>query len=266
MPILLLLLTAAHAEDPCLGIGAIDRTGPAFATVDGVPVTEAMAQGTLLALDPKTRQSVIDHARTDALREQVVDGELLYAEACRRGLTAEPSVQLAARLGAREAVIRVELERIVAERTTPERIKAWYEDHLVQFARPEVKARHMLLKTRAEANRALARVRAGESFASVASQVSVDPGSAPSGGELGWFGEERMNQQFWDAASKGHPGELLGPVQTTFGWHVILVEDTRAVTPLPDVEPRIRELLQAEITDEYVAELRKSHVIGAPSP
>ncbi|MCS7081880.1 MAG: peptidyl-prolyl cis-trans isomerase [Bacteroidetes bacterium] len=96
---------------------------------------------------------------------------------------------------------------------------------------PVVRARHILIafgtdkaEARRKAESVLARLRAGEDFAAVAREVSQDPGSASRGGDLGWFGRGRMVKEFEEAAFGARPGQLLGPVETSFGYHIIRVE------------------------------------------
>ncbi len=102
-----------------------------------------------------------------------------------------------------------------------------------------VRARHILLSNNAgdeaavmkKANELIARARKGEDFAALARQYSTEPGAGASGGDLGWFGKGRMVKPFEDAALKGKPGQILGPVKTQFGIHIIKIEgrDSREV-------------------------------------
>ena len=95
-----------------------------------------------------------------------------------------------------------------------------------------VRASHILLKTEGsdenavmkQAKDLIARAKKGEDFAELAKQYSVEPGAAVSGGELGWFGKGRMVKPFEDVALQGRPGQILGPVKTQFGIHVIKIE------------------------------------------
>ena len=93
-----------------------------------------------------------------------------------------------------------------------------------------VRARHILVNADDDPAAARAsildirrRIRAGEDFASVAIQMSDDPGSGSNGGDLGWFGQGRMVEAFEDAAFGARIGTLVGPVETDFGFHLIEV-------------------------------------------
>jgi peptidyl-prolyl cis-trans isomerase D len=106
-----------------------------------------------------------------------------------------------------------------------------------QATEPAIKAKHILLSGEKDkeaasmklAKELIARAKKGEDFSALARQYSTEPGAATSGGELGWFSKGRMVKEFEDAALKGKPGEIIGPVKTQFGIHVIKIEarDTR---------------------------------------
>lgn len=88
----------------------------------------------------------------------------------------------------------------------------------------EIRASHILVKTEDEANKLYEEIKAGKDFADVAAAVSLCPSGA-SGGDLGYFGKGMMVKPFEDAAFALNIGELSKPVQTQFGWHLIVVTD-----------------------------------------
>ncbi|MBX3004452.1 MAG: peptidylprolyl isomerase [Anaerolineales bacterium] len=119
----------------------------------------------------------------------------------------------------------------------------------------QVWARHILVATQQEAIEVLARLAAGEDFASVASEVSLDTGSKNIGGDLGWFPRGRMVEPFEEAAFALPVGSTSEVVQTDFGWHVIQVlghqEQPMSET---DFNQRVEDALNA-----YLAELREQY-------
>ena len=88
----------------------------------------------------------------------------------------------------------------------------------------EIRASHILVKTEDEANKLYEEIKAGKNFADVAAEVSLCPSGA-AGGDLGFFGKGMMVKTFEDAAFALNVGELSKPVQTQFGWHLIVVTD-----------------------------------------
>jgi parvulin-like peptidyl-prolyl isomerase len=89
----------------------------------------------------------------------------------------------------------------------------------------QIRARHILVETEEEANAVLERLEQGEDFATVAMEVSTDTGSAEEGGELGWFPKGVMDTAFEEAAFSLAVGELSGVVESSYGFHIIQVEE-----------------------------------------
>jgi len=98
----------------------------------------------------------------------------------------------------------------------------------------QVHARHILFATREEAEAALARIKAGEDFATLATELSTDTGSKENGGDLGWFTRGQMLKEFEDAAFSLPVGQVSEVVETSAGFHLILVEDHQMDRPLDE--------------------------------
>lgn len=140
-------------------------------------------------------------------------------------------------------------------------IESYYNAHLDDFKQEEqVHARHILLKVddkrTAEAAEASLkavrqRVEAGEDFAKIAGELSEDPASKVRGGDLGFFGRGRMIKEFEEASFNAAPNSLVGPIKTSFGYHLIQVLEKRAAgqRALAEVEPQVRSRLAAERAD-----------------
>jgi peptidyl-prolyl cis-trans isomerase C len=134
--------------------------------------------------------------------------------------------------------------------------KAYDEAAKAQPPEPEVHARHILLPTEEEAKAALARIKAGEDFAKVATELSKDPGGE--GGDLGWFTKDRMVPEFADAAFKLEPGQVSDPVKSQFGWHIIKVEGKRMKTfpPFEQVKDQAARYVAQKAQTALIASLR----------
>lgn len=144
---------------------------------------------------------------------------------------------------------------------TPEEVSAFYQAHSEEYQQEEqVRARHILIKTdertpeeaEAEIEKARQRIVGGESFDSVARDVSEDPGSAASGGDLRFFPRGRMVAQFEEAAFGAEIGELVGPIRTPFGVYLLEVTERRekGMRPLDDVRAQVRHKLLTERVSE----------------
>ena len=126
----------------------------------------------------------------------------------------------------------------------------------------EFNASHILVETEAEADAAIARAANGDDFAALARELSTGP-SGPNGGSLGWFGLGMMVQTFQDAVDTLEVGQVSGPVQTQFGWHVIKLNDAReqAAPPVEDVTEQLLEELQQQAISDALETLAADAVI-----
>jgi peptidyl-prolyl cis-trans isomerase C len=124
----------------------------------------------------------------------------------------------------------------------------------------EVRARHILVPTEAEAKTILAEIKKGTDFAELAKQKSKDPGAAAEGGDLGYFTKDQMVPEFADQAFKMNKGDVSEPVKSQFGWHIIKVEDKRT-KPAPTFEA-VKEQVEQYVTRraqaEYITKLRET--------
>lgn len=142
---------------------------------------------------------------------------------------------------------------------TPASIAKLYDDTIKALPpEQEVRARHILVETEDQAKAVGERLKKGEDFAKLATELSKDPGSGQQGGDLGWFTKERMVPEFAEAAFKLEPGKVSEPVKTQFGWHVLKVEEKRAHQPpkLEDVRDQIAQYLERKAQQDIILGLR----------
>jgi parvulin-like peptidyl-prolyl isomerase len=162
-------------------------------------------------------------------------------------------------------------------------LKAEYQKNIASYRQEEqVHARHLLISTReggadvdakakARADSLLAAIRHGADFADLAKRFSQDPGSAATGGDLGWFGHGRMVPEFDRAAFALKPGEVSAVVKTQFGYHILKLEERKAAgtRPFDEVRNDIRAALAASRADSSarkVAEMLRRRLALAADP
>lgn len=110
---------------------------------------------------------------------------------------------------------------------TEQEAKDYYDANPKQFvSERQVKARHILTDTEDTAKKIAGEIAAGKPFSDAAKEYSTCP-SKEKGGDLGYFGKGQMVPEFEKAAFEGAVGELLGPVKTQFGYHLIVVDDKK---------------------------------------
>ena len=152
---------------------------------------------------------------------------------------------------------------------TPNDAQKYYQQHIANKpAEKEVKARHILVKTKDQAVDIFEKIAHGASFEDMARQHSADPGTKMQGGLLGYFGKGRMVPQFEQTAFKLARGEISDPVQSQFGWHLIKVEDvrTKPVPKFADVKEQILMSMIHAKTKQIAGGLRQSAQVEYVDP
>jgi peptidyl-prolyl cis-trans isomerase C len=239
---------------------AFAQTDKVVARVNGIAITErdvALATedlGERLAQIPEER-------KRDEVVSYLVDLKLGAKAAADAKIAEGPD--FAARLAYnRDKVLLDEyLQREAKKAVTPEAAKKLFDDTVKSLTpEDEVNARHILVEDEAVAKAVVERLKKGEDFAKVATELSKDPGSGKEGGSLGWFAKERMVPEFAEAAFKLQKGQLSEPVKSQFGWHVIRLEDRRT-KPAPDfaaVKPQIEQYLERKAQQDIILALRET--------
>lgn len=152
------------------------------------------------------------------------------------------------------------IDAIIAERVDEAAIQAAYDSKYGNFAgAQEFDASHILVETEEEAQAIATEIRAGADFAETAKAKSTGP-SGPRGGALGWFGPGQMVPPFEAAVQDLKVGEVSDPVETQFGWHVIILNDTRTqqAPTLEMVRPEVTIDAENAVAAAYVEELRQA--------
>ncbi len=263
-----LLLTATAVAlclaAPLAGARAADAADPVVAKVDGAEIHRSEIQAAFETLPEQYRQMPMEMLY-DPLLQRVIDTRLLAEAAEKKGLESDPAVKLAIER-ARETTLRDQLiQRAIAEGTSEAALKAAYEEAKQQpdFVVEEVHAKHILLENEADARAVIAELNKGGNFAEIAKAKSKDPSAAQNSGDLGYFRREAMVPEFSGAAFDMEKGAWSkDPVQSQFGWHVILVEDKRTSAPtFAEKEPELREELSREILTALLEDARKGATI-----
>lgn len=285
------------------------RAEDVAARVNGVTITEAQVR------ELSERIASVEGGTADAQREQalqsLIDMEILAqqakaekVEASKQDLdqqfdqiksqyqTAEAFQQALASNKATEELLRKEIstgltvQKLVDSHVTvklpPDAAEKYYKEHPDEFQQPpEVRASHILFRTKPDSDKdvakrraeeTLARLKKGEDFGKLAKELSEDPGSAQNDGDLGFFAHDAMVGPFADTAFALKKGELSGVVETQYGFHIIKVTDTRAagLMPFADAKDDIVNELDEQERDKaehaYLDELKKHAKIEIVAP
>lgn len=244
-------------------------TGPAAATVNGVPISQRTVD--LIAKQgassgrpdtPEARKSIID---------QLVLQVLVAQEAVKKGLDKTPEVAEQLEAIKQSVLANAYVQDFVKNNpVSDEALKAEYERIKATVSGTEYKARHILVAKEDEARDIIARLKKDpNAFAKLAAERSKDPGSAARGGDLGWFDLKGMVPEFGAAVSKMQKGKFSDePVKSQFGYHVILLEDSKPIEapPLDEVKAQLSQQLQQQAVKKQLDTLKaaaKIDVAGA---
>ncbi len=221
--------------------GAGTAADPVVATVNGEKVMLSDLQALHADLPEQVRNVPFERIYRPLLN-QVIQTKLLAAKARAEGLDKTPKIARRLRTLTERMLHHSYLDAYIDKSVTEDRLAEAYKAFVASHRGEEqIKARHILVKTREEAMAAIEALEKGGSFAKLASEKSIGPSKA-GGGDLGWFARGQMVKPFADAAFALEKGAFTDtPVQTQFGWHVILLEDRRR-TAAPSFEEKRADL------------------------
>ena len=159
------------------------------------------------------------------------------------------------------------LEAVVRGAVTDEALQAAYDARFKDAApQTEYNAAHILVADEAKAKELLAQLEAGADFAELAKTNSTDTGSGAVGGDLGWFGLGMMVKPFEEAVVAAEVGKVAGPVQSDFGFHLILVKETRvaAQPTLDDIRDELAAEIEQKAIEAHVTEVTAAATVETP--
>lgn len=255
------------------GTGDAKGMNEVIGTMDGVSFTKADFYNEMAdQMGPDNLSSSLDQMMTlkmleleagkavGPVTEADIDAEIAQArksypseEAFRQSLMQQGITEDGMR---KQVKIQLELRRVFDKQINPkeEDLKKYYEDNKASFGTPEqVRASHILVEKKEDAEAILKQLKDGADFAKLAAEKSIDTASKVKGGDLNWFGRGMMNQQFEEAAFKLSKDELSGVVQSPEGYHIIKLTDKKAaVTPTYD---EVKQLVRNRYIDSKSQDL-----------
>lgn len=196
----------------------------------------------------------------NAIREELNTRELLVREAKKANLDKNADIKNQMDLAGQTVLVRAFVADWIKNHPIPDAdLKKEYDQIKAQMGDKEYKVKHILVEKEDEAKDIIAQLQKGGKFDELAKSRSKDPGSKDRGGDLDWNAPGGFVKPFGDAMVATSKGKFTAtPVQTQFGYHVILVEDVRdaKVPPFDEVKPQLQQRLQAAYLDKYFKDLR----------
>lgn len=252
-----------------LPFGQKEAEGPVVARVGDYTITLGDLKGRLQETPSAYQQYIASADGRRQFLNLLIREKALLSEAKRLGIPRDAAYQNAVekfkvewrrRLKEYEETLQVEsaLRRLRSTElaVTDAEVEKYYANHRADYDRPvEVSAAHILLGSEEDAQTALKRLQAGDSFESVAKTMSKDPATAVRGGKLTPFRRGTLVPEFEDAAFQLKVGRTSGIVKSQFGFHIIkkLGEKMLPARPFADIKEDIRQKLERDKFNQWVA-------------
>lgn len=248
---LALALSAALLSSFAIAAGPV-------ATVNGVAIPQSKVDLYLEQLAARGQQDSPDLRAK--IREELIRSEIIAQEASKTGVDKTPAFLSQVELARSQILVSTYINDYIKKHAPSEAdMKKEYDAAKSQFTGKEYHARHILVKTEAEANTIIASLKKGKKFDDLAKTKSQDPGSKDNGGDLGWAKPENFVPEFGEAMAKLGKGKVTdAPVKTQFGFHIIKMEDVRDIKgpTYEQLKPQIEQKLQGDIVQKLLADLR----------
>lgn len=231
------------------------------ARVNGDEITLGHVIATAASLPPQYQQ-LDDEVLYQFIVEQLIQQQLLSQE--QEDLTRLNALMLENEERSLKAVQTV--NQITDAQVTDDAIQAAYDAQFAEFqGEDEFNASHILVATEDEAKEIKAQLDDGADFAELAKEKSTGP-SGPNGGALGWFGKGQMVPEFEQAVIGLEKGQVSDPVQTQFGWHVVILNDKRKseAPELAEVRDELAQSVRQEAIQAKIDELTQAGSVERP--
>jgi peptidyl-prolyl cis-trans isomerase C len=252
--------TKPAGDAPAAGESAAAAAKTVVVTVNGKQVSSDLLDTFVNAvMGGETHEPPTDEQR-DQLLDQLVNMTLAAQAAEKEGLQKDPKVAARLELLRTQILAEAASEKFIKSHPISDsELKAEYDAQVASIPK-EYKARHILVDKdqKAVAESVIRELKAGGDFAELAKKESKDS-SAANGGDLGWFSPQAMVKPFADAVAALEKGKFSEePVESEFGWHVILLEDVRTpeAPAFDDVKPQVEMFVQRKKLQEYLDGLR----------
>ncbi|WP_336276387.1 peptidylprolyl isomerase [Bartonella sp. CB178] len=237
-----------------------------MAVIDGKNITAGQLDELALEINPNLA-NIPDEQRRITVLKAYLDMRVLTKAAISKGIDKTAAYDKRMAIMRDNVLQQLYFKQMVVDQISDADLVALYDKEVAALPKEdEIRARHILVKTKKEAQDIIKRLNKGENFEEIAKKSSTD-GSAAVGGDLDYFSHGQMVKPFEDAAFALKVGEYTkNPVESPFGWHVIKVEDRRLKQPpvFDDVKEMLRTQLIKERYQKLITDLRSKVDVKYP--
>jgi peptidyl-prolyl cis-trans isomerase C len=230
-----------------------------LAKVNGVELTDEDMKLAEDYIGPSIPRQLEGKARENALLDYLIEEQLVVQEAQAEKLSETPDFAKRLAYLRDMALMEALFAKVAKEAATDAAIKQTYEE-AAKNQKPETEyhALHILVGTEEQAKAVQKRIKDGEDFSKIATEVSKDLG--PKGGDLGWHTKDDWVPEFGEAVAKMEAGQISDPVKSQFGWHIIKLEEKRAkkFPPFDQVRGEVARFVVMNARKSLIGKLRQS--------
>ena len=245
-----------------LGQGWATLAQADIAKVNNKTLTEADLKSAVTGINEVQAENLLkDKASRRQLVNSLIEQELLLQKAETEKLDQSAEYKKAVDNFRRQYLVSAILEKNLKSKLTDKAAREYYNKNKMKFSSDQVRAQHILVATEKEAEDMLKKAKEKDAdFQALAEKSSLDPSAKNNRGDLGFFTRDRMVPEFADAAFTAKPGQIVGPIKTSFGFHIIKVVDLKpGKTPgFEEIEMQVKNTLRQSLIEDYVTGLRKT--------
>ncbi len=249
--------TLTHAEEV--------KTDNVVATVNGHAITQQDYENYVAAR--QNGEAALPDAQS--LLDELINRELVMQDAIKNKVDQSPSFVRQMEILRGNLLTTMHISQYLQQQTVNEtELKAEYDKRVAVAKMPkEYKVRHIILADEEPAKTLLKQLQDGADFGKLAEEKSIDSGSARMQGDLGWITEEQVVPEVAQAIVKAEKGKYLDLVKSTFGWHIIIVDDVREAAPpsFEEVKKDLETMVQTEKLQDFLDKIRENAKIDYPN-
>jgi len=257
----LLILGCADPEVPVPG--AFETRGEVEVTVNDIAITSDMLTA-IIGHMPKARQEALLNNKEQKSRflEQMVTSNLLYQEAIKNDLHKDDKAVRALAMANREILANLYLASVGDQAITDEAIQAKYDENKVRFGKPMTHLHLFTVRQQDLAENLVTEIKAGSDFANIAK--ANDPRAKANGGDMGWIPRSPL-PHLEEAIKAAAVGDVVGPIQSPMGFHILKVEGRKDNTPIEEVRDELEQMVKVDAMKAKQADVKTTATIVYPA-
>ena len=249
------------------GVFATTSWAVEYGKVNGKSITDKELKAALAGMGESQRNAILsDPQSRRQVFDNVVTQDLLISEAEKSKVEQSAEFKDAMSNFRRQLMVNAMIDRATSGKLGDSAMKKFYDANKIKYNTDRVHVAHILVNDELQAKDILKKAsEKGADFAKLAEQYSKDPSAKNNRGDLGFIGHDSaFIEEFKDAAFSGKVGELVGPLKTSFGYHIIKVIESKPgkLLTYDEVEARVRNDLRQQLIQTYIQNLRKEAKIS----